>query len=160
MTPKVERLKQLGLTAVAEQITQELSIREKLAVAYEHYRYLTPEKVAAFNERLKVETTQDEGKNPWGTITSYKRTRLTSLKDYAKVPPDAALDALEAARTLGCFNDFAVMDLESHREVPDPILFGQVTGCDDLFYIAQWDTDVKIEDFLNDHEGWRFLEKT
>ena len=160
MTPKVERLKQLGLTAVAEQITQELSLREKLAIAYEHYRYLTPEKVVAFNDKLKKETKQDEGKNPWGQITSYKRTRLTSLNQYGKVPPDAVLDALEAAHAHKCFDEFQVMDLESHREVPDPILFGKIAGCEDLFYIAQWDTDVKIEDILKDHEGWRFLEKS
>ena len=108
---------------------------------------------------MKTETRQEEGTNPWGTITSYKRTKLTALKDYDKVPPDAVLDAWEAAQTIGCFDAYEVMTLESHREVPDPILFGSVTGSPDKFFIAQWDTDVKIEDILKDHEGWLFLDK-
>ena len=33
-------------------------------------------------------------------------------------------------------------------------LFGVVTGCDDRFFIAQWDDDVKIEDILQGDEGW------
>ena len=155
----IERLETLGLKKCAGELKKELGIREKLAVAYQHFRYLTPEQLAAFNERLKKETKKDEGKNAWGTITSYKRTKQTKLAEYGKVPPDAALDALEAAQAHGCFDHFEVMEIESHKEVPDPILFGVCDGSPDLFFIAQWDEDIKIEDILKDHEGWKFLER-
>ena len=155
----LERLEALGLTKCATTLKKELTIRQKLAVAYAHFRYLTPEKLAAFNVKLRTETEQVEGQNQWGQIKAYKRTKQTSLKDYDKVPPDSVLDALEAAQAHGCFDQYEVMTLESHKEVPDPILFGTVEGSPDLFFIAQWDTDVKIEDILNDHEGWKFLEK-
>ena len=156
----IDRLEQLGLTAVATELKQELSIRQKLTIAYEHFRYLTPEKVAAFDAKLLAETRQEEGVNQWGQIYSYKRTKLTPLKDYRKVPPDSVLDALESAQGRGCFDTFEVMTIESHKVVPDPILFGRVTGCADLFFISQWDEDVKIEDILKDHEGWTFLDRT
>lgn len=159
MMTKVERLQQLGLTRCATEITQEMTLREKLAKAYEKYRYLTPAKVRAFDDRLRKETEKVEGENQWGQIKAYKRTKLTALQQYDKVPPDAVLDALEAAKADGCFDAFSVMTLEWHKEVPDPILFGQITGCEDLFFITQWDDDVKIEDFIKDQEGWKFLEK-
>lgn len=155
----VERLAQLGFVKCAESIKRELTIREKLRLAYEHYRYLTPEKLLAFNDKLRKETEQVEGKNQWGQIVSYKRTKQTLLKDYEKVPPDAVLDALEAAHAHGCFDRFEVMTIESHKIVPDPILFGVIDGSPDLFYIAQWDEDIKIEQILKDHEGWKFLDK-
>lgn len=157
-TLDVGRLERLGLTHAAHSIRTELSMREKLAVAYEHYRYLTPEKLRAFQERLKQETKTTEGKNQWGDIVSYKRTKVTPLENFAKVPPDAVLDALETAKGRGCFDLFEVMELEWHKEVPDPILFGMVLGSPDKFFIAQWDQDIKIEDILNDHEGWKFLD--
>ena len=157
-TLDVGRLERLGLTHAAQSIRTELSVRDKLAVAYEHYRYLTPEKLSAFQERLKKETHKHEGKNMWGDIVSYKRTKVTALEKFTKVPPDAVLDALDTAKGRDCFDAFEVMELEWHKEVPDPILFGLVVGSPDKFFIAQWDDDIKIEDILKDHEGWKFLD--
>jgi len=37
--------------------------------------------------------------------------------------------------------------------VPDPILLGRITGCENRYFIAQWDDDVKIEDILKENEG-------
>lgn len=157
--PNIERLEQLGLTQCATRLKTELSVREKLATAYEKYRYLTLEKIQAFDQKLRKETEKKDGENQWGAITSYKRTVFTALAQYGKVPPDAALDALEAAQKDGCFDAYEVMTVEWHKEIPDPILFGIVQGCSDKFFIVQWDTDVAIEDILKDHEGWKFLEK-
>ena len=159
MLPDTERLKQLGLTQCATRIEEELTVRQKLAVAYEKYRYLTPAKIEAFNVKLREETEKKEGKNQWGKIKSYKRTKMTPLEQYGSVPPETALAALEAAHADQCFDSFEVMTVEWHKEVPDPILFGVIKGCADRFFIAQWDADVKIEDILKDHEGWSFLDK-
>ena len=35
----------------------------------------------------------------------------------------------------------------------DPILVGRIQGCSDAFVIAQWDTDLKVEDILSATEG-------
>lgn len=157
---KIEQLKELGLTRCAVEIERRLNLTEKLAIAYEAFRYVTVEKLTEFNIRLKEETKVEEGKNQWGTIQSYKRTRFTALHEYSKVPPDNVLQSLQEAKALGCFDSFEIMDLESHREVPDPILFGRIIDCPDRFFIAQWDDDVKIEDILKDHQGWKFMEQS
>ena len=152
-----ERLSKLGFMAAGYKITRALSLTEKLKIAYEHFRYASVEKVKQFNDRLMKETLKEDDRT-----RSYHRTKLTAIQHYQEVPPASVLDALEAAQERGCFDDFAVMTIEEVNEqkrVPDPILFGTIVDCTDLFYIAQWDDDVKIEDILKDHEGWKFLEK-
>ena len=47
MMPDLERLEQLGFVTCATKIKEEKSIREKLTLAYQHFRYVTPEKVAS-----------------------------------------------------------------------------------------------------------------
>jgi len=136
-----------ALKALAEKLE-----RERLEKEAEERR------IREENEKLRKETEQVTGSNTWGKIKEYKRTKQTLLKDYDKVPPTHVLDALETAQAHGCFDKYEVMTIKSHREVPDPILFGHAEGSTDLFYIAQWDTDIKIEDILKDHEGWKFLD--
>lgn len=151
------RLKKLGFTSAGSKIARALSLKEKLAMAYEHYRFASVEKVRQFNKRLMKETLKENQHQ-----RSYNRTKLTAIEHYQEVPPASVLDALETAKERGCFDGYAVMTIENVQEskrVPDPILFGTITDCTDLFFIAQWDDDVKIEDILKDHEGWKFLEK-
>ena len=39
--------------------------------------------------------------------------------------------------------------IESVEVRKDPIIFGKITGCTDLFFITQWYDDVSIEEILN-----------
>ena len=149
-----DRLKQLGLTAAASELGRQEALSKKLTLAYEHFRFVTPANIEKFQDKLKTETVKETGKNQWGTITEHERLKFTALKDYPNVPPADTLNALEDALKIGCFDTFEIASIEWVKKVPDPILFGRVTGCDDYFFIAQWDDDVKIEDILQGDEGW------
>ena len=65
----------------------------------------------------------------------------------------ASIKVGDVSRHLGVFDTFEVAKIESTRVYRDPIVFGRISGCDDRFYIAQYDDDVKIEDLLGPNEG-------
>lgn len=153
-TITASQLRALGFDTAANEVNRQVQLSSKLTVAYEHFRFVTPENIAAFQERLKVGSMKETGKNQWGTITEHKTLKFTALKDYPNVPPVESLSALEEAIKIGCFDTFEIASIHWVKQVPDPILFGLITGCEDRFFIAQWDDDVKIEDILQGDEGW------
>jgi hypothetical protein len=135
----IDRLEKLGFKTASTKV-KEFSIKKrKMAIAYENYRFVRPEKIEAFNQKLRA------GKN-W----DYKMLTFTPIGKYAEVPPTSVLDALEVAMERKCFDYFEVAHIVT---VKDPILFGCITGCTDRFFISQWDDDVKIEDILKPNEG-------
>jgi len=142
MTETLERLTKLGFKTAAKKAVQLKDKARKLAIAYEHYRFVRQEKIDAFNQKMLRNTMND----PEG----YKKLAFTSIEDYHGVPPNEVLDALETAQGRKCFDTFEVAYI---KRVKDPILFGRVSGCPDRFYIAQWDDDVKITDLLKENEG-------
>ena len=117
-----------------------------MIIAYEHFRFVRPEKFTEFNERLRKETWNQEQ-------YTYNRLRFTPLESYSKVPPMNVIEAIELANARLCFDRYEVADIESVKELPDPIVFGIIDGCSDKFFISQWDDDVKIEDIINSDEG-------
>lgn len=147
------RLAKLGLTTAATEIERVTTLKRKLDVAYAQYRFVSPDKIEAFNRQLKEKTFKpNSGLYGQG---SYQALTFTSLDKYPAVPPTEVLDALESAMALSVFDAFEVAQItEQSVPKPDPILFGRITGCEDRFYIAQWDEDVKIEDILQGDEGF------
>lgn len=138
----IDRLEKLGFKAASAEV-KELSIRKrKMALAYELYRFVRPERIKEFNAELYKETRDKNG--------GYKVLEFQPIEHYRNVPPAEVLNALETAHGHKCFDNFEVASI---RQVEDPILFGTIDGCDDKFYIAQWDNDVKIEDILGPNEG-------
>ncbi len=137
----IDRLERLGFKAASTKV-KELSIKQrKMAIAYEHYRFVRPEKITAFNEKLMKES-RNGG--------DYKMLSFTAVEQYPEVPPADVLDKMDAAVERKCFDSFEVAHIVN---VKDPILFGRIIGCSDRFYIAQWDDDIKIEDILKPNEG-------
>ena len=142
-------LEQLGFTAAASGLKYKREIARKMRIAFEHFRVVTPENIQAFNHELCKRTrTSREG----GGYT-YQRLEFIPISEYEQVPPAAVLEALRAARELNCFDAYQVAMIVSQTVIPDPILFGIITGCSNKYYIAQWDDDVKIEDILKEDEG-------
>lgn len=140
-------LKRLGFHYVATQVTKLEERKRKLMIAHEHYRFVTQEKIDAFNVKLKKET----GKNmndPWKM--EYKVLSFTSVSDYQSIPPADVLAEMEVAQERKCFDQFEVAYI---KQVKDPIIFGRIEGCAKRFYVAQWDNDVRIEDLLMPNEG-------
>lgn len=138
----IDRLAKLGFKAASAEVKELATRKRKMALAYELYRFVRPEKITEFNAKLYRETRQRNG--------SYKVLDFQSIEQYKNVPPVEVLNALEVAQGHKCFDKFSVAFI---REVADPILFGAINGCGDLFYLAAWDDDVKIEDILGPNEG-------
>jgi len=142
-------LEELGFIKAAEDLKVKREMARKMRIAFEHFRVVTPDAITRFNEDLRKRTT----KTGQFSTYSYQRLRFTPIAQYGQIPPTAALEALRAAKGLKCFDAFEVADIESVQVIPDPILFGVITGCENKYFIAQWDEDVKIEDILKPDEG-------
>jgi len=172
--PTVQELTDLGFRTAAYELEKHKELgnkglREKLRVAFEHYRVVEPEHIARFNEKLKAETlkkTTRLRRNDYRDeikiirTTKYQRLQFTSIHNYTAAPPREVLVELKKAKELGCFDSFEIATInEVHDEhvqtirMEDPILFGRIENSDNRYFIAQWDDDVKIEDILREDEG-------
>lgn len=147
MTP--ELLKELGLDAASHKLTEKISLKKKLLIAYEHFRFVEPHIFDRFQEEIKTKTLKKKD----GWYDSYDTLKFIPLKEYGEVPPPDCLMDLKNAKDMGCFDYYEVAKVETVEHRPDPIIFGCIKGCVDKFYITQWDDDVKIEDILRDGEG-------
>lgn len=166
MTVNIDELKALGLNAAADKIQRKLDLKKKLTIAYEHYRFVSPQIVARFQEELKKKTyeiQEQDGKWKKGSEsdlnrrilqnTRYDQLAFVRLADYGEVPPAEALGELKTAVDRGCFDTYEVAKIQSFQKVEDPIIFGRINGCEDRFFVCQWDKDVSITDILKENEG-------
>lgn len=147
---QIAALEAAGMVAAAVKLKEAAALRRKLAIAYEHFRFVRPEKIEAYRQRLKEATQQ--GPKPGSTWygTTYKDLSFTPLQSYPQVPPADVVKSVVDARGKQCFDAFEVAHIV---DVKDPIVFGRVNGCADRFFVAQWDNDVRIEDILRPEEG-------
>lgn len=128
---KAKLLKELGMTAVADDLLKKKRGREKLLAAVEKFRYATGEDIDDFNADMKSQG---------------KRLAIVEIKDYKKLPPDHVLESLQKAQEADLFDTFHVAYIV---KVKDPILFGKIKAFKNLyFFIDQWGDDVKFEDIL------------
>lgn len=145
---EIEKLEAVGMKAAANKIKELKELKRKMAIAYEHFRYVKQEKIDDFNKKLEAETRKE---NP-NTYT-YKSLVFIPIDIYEEVPPIEVLEKIEEAQKLGCFDSFEIAKIQDVVHVKDPIIFGRIKKCPDRFFIAQWDLDVKIEDILMEGEG-------
>lgn len=137
-------LKELGFTKAASVLDEKKERARKMMIAYENYKFVTPEIFDRFNRELKAKTQKGY---------QFDRLAFSNIKDYQEVPPQHVLDKVKEAMGRGCFDTFEVAKVETVEVRPDPIIFGKINGCQDSFFIDQWDNDVKIEDILRENEG-------
>jgi hypothetical protein len=146
--PTEAELRELGLTEAANKVKHQRELARKLRIAFEHFRVVTPEQLARFQGELFEKRTRGS----YGSY-SYQALKFTALEAYPNVPPGEVLQKIREAKTHGCFDRFEVLTLESVEVVPDPVVFGIINGCDNKYFVAQWDDDVKIEQILREDEG-------
>lgn len=154
VTPEDE-LATLGLTGASARLKEARELKRRLGIAYEHYRFVTPEQIEHFKSKLYKQTKRNLERSkahPYGGET-YDTLVLTPLESYLEVPPRQALDKLREAIKFKIFKRFEVATVESVTKLNDPIIFGLVEGCDNRFAICEWDDDVKISDLIKDDEG-------
>ena len=139
----MQQLAQLGLSEAVSQLQRREEACEKWALAYAHYKFVTPEQVQVFRDKCTQEyRTSERG------YRVEKRLVFTPIKDYPSVPPTEALTALQEAQARKVFDGFEIAHIEWQEIIPDPILFGCITGCPDKFVIAEWGTDVSYADLV------------
>ena len=148
-----ERLEKLGFTQASKDLKVKEELKRKMTIAYEHFRYVRPEKIDKFNEKLKQETLKRTGKQGLNAYDNYDKLAFIPIATYGTIPPTEVLEKIEEAQAFGCFDEFEIAKIESVKEYKDPIVFGKINGCSDLFFVAQWDNDVRIEDLLMSNEG-------
>lgn len=171
-----KELIELGFESAGTNLKQKEDMKRKLTIAYEHYRFVTPANIDRFQAALKEKTEQKikctrcngTGKLPESSFTkqtcyrcngtksegsSYDTLKIQPISSYPKIPPQDVLDAIKIAKERGCFDYYEVAEVKTIEVRPDPIIFGGVNGCQDRFFIAQWDNDVKIDDILKENEG-------
>lgn len=163
--------KESGFTAVATELERKVMLGRKLAIAMEHFRYVKPENVAAFQAKLKAKTerpatAEEQNGSMWkaGYRVSTIMDQLVfhEMGAYAGLPPADVMEKVSAARALKTkdgvkvFDSYEVAEVQpvaTHVKLPDPIVFGRIAGCDLRFFIADWGTDVKISDLIAKNEG-------
>lgn len=152
----LDLMKELGMTEAVGRVEKKLEKNRKLFTAYQNYSFIPKEAVEKFNQKLREKTeviydkqTKEIRKKvdpkKWNEIV-YDKLTFTPLAKYGEVPPVEVLRDVKKAVEMGCFDAFEVAKVESVKEIVDPIVFGKIDGCTDLFFIAQWDNDVKFED--------------
>lgn len=146
---EVEKLKELGFQRAAATLEATARFDRAVMIAYEHFRRVSSEQFAAFNEKLRDATfLVDENR-----CQHYDQLIFTDIAQYSTVPPADVLESLKEAQKFDIFDYYEIAHIQSVTIKPDPILFGCINGCPDKFFIAQWDNDVKIENILASNEG-------
>lgn len=143
-------LEELGFTTAAKGLKEKRELARKMRIAFEHFRVVQPMHIQKFNEELYA---RSRTKTSITGSYSYQHLAFIPISQYGEVPPATALEALRAAKELKCFDSFEVAKIESVQIIPDPILFGIINGCDNKYFITQWDSDVRIEQLLKEDEG-------
>src|SRR5260221_10129166 len=103
---KEQELEALGFTQASKNLATKKALGRKLMVAYEHYRFVTPELINKFQDELRKKTYQD--KKDRYSYPTYDTLRFTDVSQYAEVPPAEALEALKLAKSRQCFDYFEV----------------------------------------------------
>lgn len=79
-----------------------------------------------------------------GTIGRFVWTE-TRLENYKTLPPDNILTTLKEHKARNVFHYFTIASV---NEINDPLLLGRVHGCDDRYYLAQWGTDIALDEVI------------
>jgi len=121
-----------------------------------HYRVdpysgimLTPNRLDQFAERiLPPETlsakTCDYSKSGSDTIGQYKWEE-ERIENYKSIPPSDVLETLREHKERGLFDYFTIASV---RGIPDPLLLGRLNESEDRYFIAQWGSDIALEDVI------------
>ncbi len=161
-----------GFIAAATELRTKALRAKKLAIAYEHYRFVDEGSFQKFNATLKQKTTRPASEvdrqklidmqiphNParWnGATTLHDELVLVAMEAYKGLPPSDVFEKVKEARGRQCFDRFEVAEIQPVAtlvKLPDPIVFGLVDGCTDRFYVCEWGTDVSITDLLKEGQG-------
>ena len=67
------------------------------------------------------------------------------IATYNGIPPENVLLVLKEQKEKELFDDFTIASVES---IKDPLLLGRVNGVQERFFLAQWGSDVTLDDII------------
>lgn len=162
-----------GMTQAAEKLHSRFSLEMKLQLLSQHkYLRITPEKIfkflitkaqwyekfhgaEEFKEERRVTNYIPDFSGEFITVnTSYRNDSKmigqlqweeTPITNYTGIPPTNVLEKLEVHKAKNIFDYFTIAEV---KEIPDPVLLGRITGCDDRFWITSWGEDIKLDDLI------------
>lgn len=149
-----DHLRKAGFTRAALAVLERAEVRQKLArISTFKYIAITRDEIEGFlAKRNSLEMPV-----PWKRWVSTGDREIaldretyfwhqTNVSAYLGVPPHRIIEALEAHRERGCFDEFVVGEVV---RVKDPLLLGTINGVTDrLWFIAQWGEDVALDDVI------------
>lgn len=137
-------LTELGFNKVSETIKRVADVKTKENMAaLAGYKRLSRATFDLINKELK-QRTKVSIDNTGGR--RYIELSATDVADYKGVPPKEVLLEMKKAKETGIFKSFRIIH-PSLREIPDPILVGEIEGTDDFYSVAEWGEDIHIKDF-------------
>jgi hypothetical protein len=158
-----ELLQKMGFKRASSELARKQELKRKMMIAYENFKFVTPKIFNRFQIALRKQSEvikQGDGSWKKGKIdprryqdVKYDKLVFKKVSEFDACPPQEALEEMNRAVEMGCFDEFEVAKIEAVTERKDPIIFGIIRGCPDKFFITQWDNDVKIEDILQGMEG-------
>lgn len=146
MVTQIEKLNELGFKTIHKMIKGNMDVMKNLHLAYQNHDFITSDDVREFRKKLK-KATFSKKKDSQGYIhQSWETLQFTDVADYKAVPPMQILDKMQTAKDFKCFRVFQIAQIVKINRLvkPDPILFGRINGCTDLFIIAEWGNDVTV----------------
>ena len=150
---KAEEYRDLGLHRIATALeTKANKVLKEFAISAAGYKRINRSELYKFNEDLYA----------LGDLTSKRTLIETPLENYVgqdkaegdmvleaelAIPPADVLEALKVAKGAELFDAFSVLHI---KYVPDPILCGKINESKDLYFIADWGTDVRLSDIVKE----------
>jgi len=149
----LELAEKAGFTRAVQAAKDVQDRRKRLAIAFEHFRYVTLEDIETFQNQLRESTFTNNGTAYPRLVETFDVLALVLIEDYHGLPPEAVVKEVARVKDMGVFDAMEVAYVQTKRVDRDPIIFGTITGCPHRFYVAEWGDDVSINDILGKHDG-------
>ena len=151
----LDLMKELGMSEAVKATEKRLDMDRRLHLAYQNFDFVRREAVDSFNKKLKEKTTTVYDPQTGKTRKKIDPKQMNQvvfdqlvfcvLSAYKSVPPLNVLQEVKRVADMNVFNTFSVASIKSVVEIVDPIVFGHIDGCSDLFFVTQWDEDIKFD---------------
>lgn len=93
---------------------------------------------------IMVKYTCDYKSNKTGTIGKFVWEECP-IEEYEGIPPKEVLDKLRIHKEKELFDYFTIASV---KNIKDPLLFGRINNNDNRYFIAQWGSDILLDDLI------------
>lgn len=147
----IKDLEETGFKASSENVSLTINninnlkeYKKKIIKAYQNYKFVDEDVINDLRSKL-----QNSNKN-----NNSIYLKFYNLENYPNIPPKEVLEKIKEISALNIFDFFKILTIynSSNGKIIEefPIIFGCINGTEKevLFFIHQWDKNLKIKDFL------------